>query len=243
MISSLFHQVPLLAQSIWGPSITDKQSPLSSILLSHGTVIAFNSSSESVQIMRDASVHVLGDRISGIYDGFPSINLPPHTEILNATGKIVSPGFVDSHTHGWQALMKTLASNTTLAEYVFRYGEFSPASTAFTADDIYVSQRWGLLESLNAGVTTILDHAHATWSNETSAAALQATLDSGIRGFFAFAFHDLGTNYTIVDQMNQWQEIAESGRLRGTNVKLGIAYDRFSSAPAQEVNEVIHLAR
>lgn len=55
-------------------------------------------------------------------------------------GKIVSPGFVDTHRHGWQTAYKTLGSNTTLAEYFDRYGEFTQAGTEFTADDIYLGQ-------------------------------------------------------------------------------------------------------
>ncbi|THU86481.1 hypothetical protein K435DRAFT_822115 [Dendrothele bispora CBS 962.96] len=87
---------------------------------------------------------------------------------------------------------KTIASNTTLAEYFVRYGEFSQAKTVFTPEDIYLGQLVGIYEALNAGVTSILDHAHSTFSRETASASLNASMDGGTSNIFAFTTHYLG---------------------------------------------------
>jgi cytosine/adenosine deaminase-related metal-dependent hydrolase len=215
----------------------------SSILLAGGTIIAFNRSSESLEIVRNGAILLMDDKISAIYESIPDVILPRNTEILNTEGKIITPGFISTHNHGWLTPFKTIGSNTTLAEYLVRYGEFSPANTLFTPEDVYIGTLHGMLESLNAGVTTILEHASSTFSNETSEAGLHAAIDSGMRILYAFAFHDLGfANYTIADQMNQWKDIARSDTLTGTLVSLAIAYDRFSIAPKEEVEAMIDLA-
>jgi cytosine/adenosine deaminase-related metal-dependent hydrolase len=67
---------------------------------------------------------------------------------MNISGKIVIPGFVDTHHHLWQSLSKTLESNNGLATYFYLFGETGPAETHFTSDDCYISQLAGALESL-----------------------------------------------------------------------------------------------
>lgn len=113
-----------------------------STLFEKGTVISFDDTTQTLKVLFNASVLVTGDRIDTIFEDADDSNItvPPGTERVSAEGKIISPGFVDTHRHGWQTAYKTLGSNTTLAEYFDRYGEFTQASTLFTADDIYLGQ-------------------------------------------------------------------------------------------------------
>lgn len=124
-------------------------SKYASTLFERGTVITFDDEANSIKILSNASVLVTGDRIAAIFEdvGHNNVTIPPATERVSAIGKIVSPGFVDTHRHGWQTAYKTLGSNTTLAEYFKRYGEFTQAGTVFTADDVYLGQV-GLLPSI-----------------------------------------------------------------------------------------------
>lgn len=38
-------------------------------------------------------------------------------EIVDATGRIIIPGFVDTHRHTWEAAIRTSAPNATLDDY------------------------------------------------------------------------------------------------------------------------------
>ncbi|KAF4955655.1 hypothetical protein FSARC_11803 [Fusarium sarcochroum] len=211
-------------------------------LFSGATIIGWDDSNNLPRITRDGHLLVTGDRITSITKSKPS-HLPNDTEIIDVTGQIISPGFIDTHRHGWQTAFKTLASNTTLAQYFGRYGEFA-AAPHFTADDVYWGQLAGLLEALNAGVTTSLDHAHHTWSNETAYAGLNASIESGARVFWAYTFHDIpALNYSVPDQIPNFIDIAKSNLRGGSNVELGIAYDSFGPNPPAVAKEVAHLAR
>lgn len=214
-----------------------------SILFSGGTVIAFDKTTESLQVFRNGSVLVENDRISQVINDTSSIfPMPPDTEIVNVSGKILTPGFVDTHHHLWQSLFKTLESNDSLATYFTLFGETGPAETNFTTEDSYISQLGGALESLNAGVTTIVDHAHGLWSNDTADAILQADIDSGARIHFAFAIHPLTNNWTIQDQMAKFQAMATQGLYLNTTTSLGIAYDHFVDGAASQTDAVVDLA-
>lgn len=111
-----------------------------STLFESGTVISYDDAANTIKVLSNASVLVTEDRVAAIFEDAQNITIPSGTERVSAVGKIISPGFVDTHRHGWQTAYKTLGSNTTLAEYFERYGEFTQANTVFTAEDVYLGQ-------------------------------------------------------------------------------------------------------
>lgn len=212
-------------------------------LFSGGTIIAWNNETETPSVIRNGSILVVDEIIQAVNSKATPDDVPDDAEIIDVSGQIITPGFIDTHRHGWQTAFKTMTSNTTLAEYFLRYGEFVSAGN-FRAKDVYLGQLTGLYEALNAGVTTTLDHAHHTWSNETAYAGLNASIDSNARVFWAYAFHDIPTiNYTIADQIPNFRDIATSSILEGTNTELAIAYDSWGPEPGAEASQIAALAK
>ncbi|PTB48543.1 hypothetical protein M431DRAFT_525297 [Trichoderma harzianum CBS 226.95] len=213
-----------------------------STLLSGGTIIAWDDSANYLKIIRNGSVLVTDDRIASVNANPQPSELPPGTEVVDISNQILTPGFVDTHRHGWQTVFKTIASNTSLTEYFSRYGEFV-AADKFTADDVYISQLAGLYEAMNGGVTTLLDHASHTWSASTSYAGFNASIDSGARVFWAFTFHNITSlNYTASDQIPLFREIAtnKEALVGDSPTELGVAYDFWGPNP--NVNEAQGIA-
>ncbi|KAI0515104.1 amidohydrolase [Xylaria bambusicola] len=193
-----------------------------STLLSGGTIIAFDEDSKSLSVIRDGALLVTDDRIAGLYDEASPEDIPADTEVVDCTHKIITPGFIDTHRHGWQTAFKTLGSNTTLADYFLTWS--SPAANhLFTAEDVYDGQLTGLLEAINAGVTTTLDHAHSMWSTDRAEAGLEASIESGARVIWAPAI-DPTPNYPFADQIKDWKRWNRRS-FPNDLVTLGIAYD------------------
>ena len=214
--------------------------------ITNGTVLSFDEREQQVKVLENASILIIGNTIKAIFNATDHVHLPRGTEIIQARGKIVTPGFVNTHMHLWQGQYKTLGSNTTLAQYILLYSEFSQAQTVFSAEDIYYGQMEGIYESLNAGVTTIVDHASHTWSTEKSLAGFRASIDSGARIQWCFSFHDLTNGYARSQQYRDFERLARrrdgsTGDWRAAS--LGIAYDNFQSDPPDEVQRVLSLAR
>ncbi|KJK75074.1 hypothetical protein H634G_09709 [Metarhizium anisopliae BRIP 53293] len=210
-----------------------------------GTIIAFDSDNESLRVIRNGSLLVVDDRIAAVHDDSqsPYNSVPADTVKIDVTGQIITPGFIDTHRHSWQTAYKTIGSNTTLLEYFSRYGEYAAASS-YRPEDVYLGQLMGLYEALDGGVTTLLDHAHHTWSNATAYAGLNATVESGARVFWSYAFHNISSlNYTIPQQIPNFREIAESGIFDNTTTELGIAFDSWGPNPdVAEAEQIVHLA-
>ncbi|KAI8945053.1 amidohydrolase [Xylaria longipes] len=212
----------------------------SSVLLSGGTIIAFDEASNSLNVIRDGSLLVTDDRIAGLYDEANPKAIPADVEIVDCTNKIITPGFIDTHRHGWQTALKTLGSNSTLAEYFLTFS--SPAAgPLYNAEDVYAGQLAGLLEAVNAGVTTTLDHAHVMWSVDRAEAGLEASIESGARVFWAAAI-DPCEGYSVPDQIKDWKRWNKRSFPNGL-VTLGLAYDGWDVGAPEHTQAVAKLIK
>jgi cytosine/adenosine deaminase-related metal-dependent hydrolase len=106
--------------------------------------------------------------------------------VIDTTGAVVMPGFVDTHRHTWQTQMRGLCADWTLSDYFL--GMRLAISPAYAAGDVYVGNYAGALEALDAGVTTILDFSHCMNTPEHADAALAGLRDAGIRALHCYGF-------------------------------------------------------
>jgi cytosine/adenosine deaminase-related metal-dependent hydrolase len=210
-------------------------------LFQGGTVIAWDTSANYLNVVRNGSVLVENDTISAVFSGPYNGTLPSDLEVVDATNDIISTGFIDTHRHSWQTAFKTLGSNTTLMAYFERYGTDSAVGRLFTPEDVYIGQLVGLYEALNGGVTTIVDFPHCTWSAEHALAALNATFDSGVRAEWAYYFQNY-PNFTVKGQTELFRDLIKDERFRDSPTSLGISYDGFSGGNRSETQSILDLA-
>jgi 5-methylthioadenosine/S-adenosylhomocysteine deaminase len=105
-------------------------------------------------------------------------------EIVDARRHIVLPGFVDSHRHTWQSALRTIACDWTLERYFARMrGQLAPR---FRPEDTYAATLLGVVDALDAGVTTVVDWSHNINSPEDADSAWQALVDGGGRAVFSY---------------------------------------------------------
>lgn len=177
-------------------------------ILRGGTVIAFNDTTQKVEVVREASVLIKDDRITAIAPD-AEIESPEDAEIINVHGKIVSPGFINTHVHMWQTVFRTLGPNITLAQYFSGWlNQFAPSTVAaFKPQDIYVSCLQGYMEGLSGGVTSYLDHAHNNWAPEMTKPGYDAAKDSGARVWWCYDVRNL-ENYPFERQWEALSDIA-----------------------------------
>jgi len=110
-------------------------------------------------------------------------------EEIDASGMIVMPGFVDSHRHIWEGLLRNIGTDVPLegrTSYIsFVLHKLAPA---FRPEDAYVGNLVSALGAIDAGITTLLDWSHIQSSPAHTDAVIQALKDSGLRAVFAYGF-------------------------------------------------------
>ena len=104
--------------------------------------------------------------------------------VVDARGMIVMPGFVDTHRHMWQGLMRNIGPNDLLSDYLANilFG-FAPI---MTPDEVYIGDLISALSAINAGITTLLDWSHIATTTEHTDAAIKALQDSGVRAVYGY---------------------------------------------------------
>lgn len=135
-----------------------------------------------------ADVLVEGNKILAV-----GPNLPGPGGVIDARGKIVMPGFIDTHHHQFETALRSFLADGLLfndgkphgAINYFEYilGKFAPV---YRPQDVYINELFGALSQIDAGVTTVHDISQIHHSPQHSDAAIKGLADSGRRSVFGY---------------------------------------------------------
>lgn len=134
---------------------------------------------------RVADVLVENGRISAVG---PDLPVPAGAEVLDATGMLVLPGFVDTHRHSWQTAVRVAGPDLSFPGYLELV--LSTLAPRYQPDDVHTGTLAGALECLDAGITTVLDWSHIQHTPDHTAAALDSLRTAGIRAVFGYCVRD-----------------------------------------------------
>jgi 5-methylthioadenosine/S-adenosylhomocysteine deaminase len=156
--------------------------PSGRTLIQGGTVLSLDG---ALGDFTPGDVLIEGDTIVAVGPGLTN----GEVETIDASGMIVMPGFVDSHRHIWEGLLRNIGTDVPLegrSSYIsFVLHKLAPA---FRPEDAYIGDLVSALGAIDAGVTTLLDWSHIQGSPAHTDAVIQALKDSGLRAVFAYGF-------------------------------------------------------
>jgi len=140
-------------------------------------------------------------------------------KVIDAQDRLVLPGFVQSHTHLCQSLLRGQADDQPLLEWL---DTITGLEFRHSPETLYASARIGLAEMIKSGTTSIIDMG--TLHHQDS--VFDAILESGMRAQAGKAMMDLTENLPpllqettedsineSVDLMHRWHGAAD-GRIR-----------------------------
>ncbi|HEX6472963.1 MAG TPA: amidohydrolase family protein [Streptosporangiaceae bacterium] len=154
---------------------------MSKMLLRGGHVLTMD---PQLGDLRDADVLIEDDKISAVRPGIEA-----DAEVVDCSGRIVIPGFVDTHRHTWEAAIRGCAPDSTLDDYFVEVLDtFAPL---YRPEDVYASNLAGALECVNAGITTLVDWSHINNTPDHPDAGIRGLQEAGIRAQYAYGSANL----------------------------------------------------
>ena len=185
----LFAARPTAAQDDDGPEDTGKRGRR--YVIRGGAVMTMDPSMPNKGEFPKADLLVEGKKIVAVG---PNLSAGGAAEI-DARGKILMPGFIDTHHHQFETALRSfladgvlindksgsVAGSTTYFEYVLL--TFAPV---YRPEDVYISELFGGLSQLDDGVTTVHDVSQIHHSPQHSDAAIKALFDTGRRAAFGY---------------------------------------------------------
>ena len=135
------------------------------LLIQNATLLELG---DTPRVLRNQSVAIIGQRISGV-----GADLGEAKVTINAKGKLLLPGFINTHAHSAMVLFRGAVEDVTpevwFNEYIWRM------ETNLTPEDVYWGALWAAVEMLEGGITTVADHYFMSES------VARAFLEVGIR--------------------------------------------------------------
>ncbi|MFD9595211.1 amidohydrolase family protein [Kitasatospora sp. NPDC059973] len=160
------------------------------ILFTGATVVTMD---PALGVLDRGDLLVEGDTVAAVGPGLSAVD----AVVVDATGTILCPGFVDTHRHAWEAQLRRIMPDVDdLGSYVT--ATLAGYATVYRPEDMYTGTRLAALTAIDSGITTMLDFSHNSRTGDHSDAAVQALLDTGIRGVHA----SMGPHFGTWDQ--QW---------------------------------------
>lgn len=128
---------------------------MNDLLIANGNVLTVTPDGRHAEVLWRHDVLVRGQRIESVQPA--RMTDPSHFRaVIDATDKVVMPGFVNCHAHVPMVLFRGLAEDVSIDRW---FNEFIwPLESNLVADDVYWGMLLGAAEMIRAGITTVADH-------------------------------------------------------------------------------------
>ena len=170
----------LLFIIILSPSIFAQKKAVD-LIISGGTVVTMDASK---RLIENGAVAVKADKIVAVGTEGEIARQFSSKQIINANGKVVIPGLINTHTHIPMTLFRGIADDLDLQEWLTKY-IFPAEAKNVTEDFVRVGTRLGLAEMIRGGTTTYCDmyYFEDAIADETFKAGVRGVLGETIIDF------------------------------------------------------------
>ena len=180
------------------------------LLLSGGTVATMNPDREVIQ---RGAVLIDGDRIAAVGPASELEHAYPAADRVDARGKLVLPGMVNTHTHLIQTFLKGLGDDMPLYRWIKEMT--LPASVQATEEDAHVAALHGAIEAIRSGATTLVDFHYANHRPGVIEGVLKGLEEAGVRAIVGRGLITAGVDKGVRPELIETPEeaLGEADRL------------------------------
>ena len=106
--------------------------------------------------------------------------------IVDASNRIIVPGFIDTHSHSYQGILRNILSNGRV-DPDYNRDIIAKITPAYTPADAHIGMLATALGMIDMGTTGVVDVSQVNNTPEHSDALIRALQDAGIRAVFGYS--------------------------------------------------------
>jgi 5-methylthioadenosine/S-adenosylhomocysteine deaminase len=167
------------------------------LLIKNAEIVTMNKQGEVIK----GDIQIIDDKIVNIG---PNLDVSQPDKIIDATGKTIIPGFVQTHIHLCQTVFRGQGDDLELMDWL--RNRIWPLEASHDEESIYYSAMLGIGELIQSGTTTIVDMETV---NHTEY-AFKAIAESGIRALSGKVMMDKGDDVPLPLQEKTEKSIRDS---------------------------------
>lgn len=178
---SVFICVSLILMTTLSNATAQTRRQPADLLVLGGTIVTMD---QTRRIIEDGGIAVSNGRIVAVGSRAEIERGYTSRQRVNATGKVITPGLINGHTHVPMVLFRGLADDLDLQEWLTKY-IFPAEAKNVTEEFVRVGSRLGLAEMIRGGTTTFCDmyYFEDAIADETAKAGVRGVLGETIIDF------------------------------------------------------------
>ncbi len=191
----------MLAISLQSASSTPQEADL---IIKGGTIVTMDADRRIIEngmiVIRKENIIALG-KADDLKNSFTA------KETIDATGQVIIPGLINTHTHVPMTLFRGLADDLDLDEWLQQH--IFPAEAKHVNEEfVRVGTRLGIAEMIKGGITTYCDmyYYEDAIAEETAKAGMRAVLAQSIIDFPAPGYSNTEQAFDLTEQfIDKWK--------------------------------------
>ena len=211
------------------------------ILLKGGIVMSLD---PAVGDFEKADVMIEGKKITAVAPNLTAS--PDSTVMVDATGMIVIPGFVDTHHHQYESMLRGMLADGNLGLFDDAKNNYISViqgilTPAYLPQDAYISELVASLSQISAGVTTTVDMSQVSHTPAHTDACIAGLKESGRRAVYAYAAGRTGSQFPQDITRLRRQFFSSDDQLLTLAMTTGVNADHWKLARSVNAPIVSHI--
>ena len=162
--------------------------------------------------------------------------------VVDALNRVITPGFIDTHSHSYQGILRNILSNGRV-DPDYNRDIIAKITPAYTVQDAYIGMLATALGMIDMGTTGVVDVSQVNNTPEHSDALIKAMQTSGIRAVFGYSAGAPGPDMKNPQDVTRLKKTYFSSKDQLLTLALGVGPDprQFQVARDNDVPVVAHL--
>ena len=199
------------------------------ILIKNGKVLLFENDDV---IIKEMDVKISNERITKIEK---NIQQEPNDYVIDAKGKVVMPGLINTHAHIPMSIFRETTEGCKLYEWLSE--KIWPVEDKLTEEDVYYASMLSYIEMISTGTTCVNDHYFI------SNAIRKAAEKSKVRTVLTRVLMDSDGEENLQSRISEFEELYNSKDKENSLITYTVSPHSFYTCSPRALEESRRLAK